>query len=451
MKRTIAVVLYAGANELDVVGPWEVFATLRRLAPALCNVCTVAAASAELRGAKGLRLRADHTFESSPRADILLVPGGLTPDSAARPWHRARLLTSAGILANLQGDLAAARPLLEEAVSLWRQLDDPASLARLAAELGFLLFTQGDHAAARSLIEEGIAASRRAGRREFEALHVRQLGHLTWIEGDLGAARRLAEQALGLATEVGYDWGIGLALVTLGLLDYEARQLPAARQRFEAALGRFEQVDEAHTTSGTATARAGLGHVATEQGDFVLARTLFGWILREGQRSGGSLIVLTGLHGFAHVAAAEGQAERAARLCGMVTSVLQPMVGRPHPMWRHLQGWLASASAQLGERRASMAYAAGAAATLEEAISFALGEERPAPRQGATHEWLALTPREREIVVLLHQGLSNRDIAERLVVGERTVETHVHNVLCKLGLRSRHQIADWASSQQIAA
>jgi DNA-binding NarL/FixJ family response regulator len=56
----------------------------------------------------------------------------------------------------------------------------------------------------------------------------------------------------------------------------------------------------------------------------------------------------------------------------------------------------------------------------------------------------ALTPREREILVLVAQGRSNRDIADALVISERTARTHVSNVLTKLALASRTQAALWA-------
>ena len=76
MKRTIAVVIFAGAEELDFVGPWEVFAMLAALEPDACEVFTVSEHGGEVRSAKGLRVIADHSFESAPRADVFVVPGG---------------------------------------------------------------------------------------------------------------------------------------------------------------------------------------------------------------------------------------------------------------------------------------------------------------------------------------------------------------------------------------
>jgi DNA-binding NarL/FixJ family response regulator len=59
-----------------------------------------------------------------------------------------------------------------------------------------------------------------------------------------------------------------------------------------------------------------------------------------------------------------------------------------------------------------------------------------------------LTRREQQVVELIAEGLSNKDIAARLVVGQRTAEGHVKNVLAKLGLSSRTQVAAWAARQQ---
>jgi DNA-binding NarL/FixJ family response regulator len=61
-----------------------------------------------------------------------------------------------------------------------------------------------------------------------------------------------------------------------------------------------------------------------------------------------------------------------------------------------------------------------------------------------------LTAREREIAAQIAQGRINREIAETLVVGERTVETHISNILSKLGFSSRRQIAVWAVEKGLA-
>lgn len=68
----------------------------------------------------------------------------------------------------------------------------------------------------------------------------------------------------------------------------------------------------------------------------------------------------------------------------------------------------------------------------------------PTQRLAAKQEFGGLTKLEREVGARIAQGESNREIAERLVVSERTVETHVGNILNKLGFTSRAQIRKWA-------
>lgn len=66
---------------------------------------------------------------------------------------------------------------------------------------------------------------------------------------------------------------------------------------------------------------------------------------------------------------------------------------------------------------------------------------RPAARRSATD----LSPREEEVAVLVADGLSNRDIAERIYISERTAENHVQNILNKLGFTTRTQVATWVA------
>jgi DNA-binding CsgD family transcriptional regulator len=76
-------------------------------------------------------------------------------------------------------------------------------------------------------------------------------------------------------------------------------------------------------------------------------------------------------------------------------------------------------------------------------------ERQPSARQRAAESYGGLTQRERDVAVHIAQGLSNRDIADALFVSERTVTTHVTNILGKLGLTSRAQIARWADDREL--
>ncbi|CAM5502909.1 DNA-binding response regulator OS=Streptomyces alboniger OX=132473 GN=CP975_10675 PE=4 SV=1 [Streptomyces alboniger] len=69
-------------------------------------------------------------------------------------------------------------------------------------------------------------------------------------------------------------------------------------------------------------------------------------------------------------------------------------------------------------------------------------KQRPAPRQSLRLN--GLTPRETEVLVLIARGLSNQEIAERLVLAEQTVKTHIGRVLNKLDLRDRAQAVIFA-------
>jgi len=70
-------------------------------------------------------------------------------------------------------------------------------------------------------------------------------------------------------------------------------------------------------------------------------------------------------------------------------------------------------------------------------------------RQSEAEKFGGLTPRERDVARFLAQGKSNREIAERLVLSERTVENHVGNILTKLGFSSRAQIAVWVVEKDL--
>jgi hypothetical protein len=62
-----------------------------------------------------------------------------------------------------------------------------------------------------------------------------------------------------------------------------------------------------------------------------------------------------------------------------------------------------------------------------------------------------LTPSERKVLDLIGDGLSNREIGEKLGVAEKTVKNHITSLLSKMGLQRRTQVAAWVAGQRAAA
>jgi DNA-binding NarL/FixJ family response regulator len=81
---------------------------------------------------------------------------------------------------------------------------------------------------------------------------------------------------------------------------------------------------------------------------------------------------------------------------------------------------------------------------LKEALATIPAAPMLTQRQTTKKEFGGLTTREREIAILIARGKSNREIADELVISEKTAERHVANILLKLGFNSRTQIAVWA-------
>ena len=77
-------------------------------------------------------------------------------------------------------------------------------------------------------------------------------------------------------------------------------------------------------------------------------------------------------------------------------------------------------------------------------------EKLTLPREAARQAFGGLTTREREVAALIAQGKTSREIADLLVVSERTAEGHVSNILGKLGFTSRAQIAAWVIEKGLA-
>jgi predicted ATPase/class 3 adenylate cyclase/DNA-binding CsgD family transcriptional regulator len=167
-----------------------------------------------------------------------------------------------------------------------------------------------------------------------------------------------------------------------------------------------------------------------------------------------ALVIAARTHGFLHLpdivdclarlAAGDGNHLNAARLFGAADAIRQQIgVVRFAVYQADYEAALVATRAALGEADFDAAWAEGAALSTEEVIAHAQRGrgERKRPNSG----WESLTPSERDVVRLVSEGLTNKDIAARLFISPRTVQTHLTHVYTKLGLASRVQLVQEAA------
>jgi non-specific serine/threonine protein kinase len=270
-------------------------------------------------------------------------------------------------------------------------------------------------------------------------------------QGDYGSAKAMLEESVSLARELEDLYTLAVALRHLADLAVARGDLAEASRTYQDTLSLARQQGNAHES---AYSLRGLGHVARAHGDYAQA----GQLLRHGLRLLADLrdrrCVPLCLEGLACIAVGPDWAERAIRLLG-AAHAFQQISGAP-PSASEMADYLrteADARAHLGEERYADTWAAGANMTFDEAVDYALAEHEPADTlmalpagiqsqrsaasRGETPARVPLSAREREVVALIAGGLSNREIAERLVLSVRTVERHIENVYNRLDIHGK--------------
>jgi len=138
----------------------------------------------------------------------------------------------------------------------------------------------------------------------------------------------------------------------------------------------------------------------------------------------------------------------ALKLGGAAAAVREQAGARSIPIWQdRVDLAIENAQRMLGPEGAAVALGQGRSLDFAEAVSLAqMVAAKPSRSEAAP---MGLTKRELEIAVMVAQGMSNRDMANRLVIAQRTVEGHVENIRTKLGFHSRTQIAAWAVERKL--
>jgi non-specific serine/threonine protein kinase len=359
-------------------------------------------------------------------------------------------------LAWRQGDYAVAKTLFRQVLPHLPQAQAHALrlLHSVPTDLGYIAQKEGDHSAARTHFEEALAAARAAGLRIDEALSLQNLGAQALMEGDYPAAHALCEESLALARAVGDAYAVGGVLLWLGWLSFLQGDVPTSHQLLEESVAIHRRLGERFRL---AQALDFLALVATATGQFSKAGEAFSESLQLRQEMGDRSDLADSLEGIAALAAAQQESTQAIQLAGAAASI-RASSGSPFTAMRRtmLDQWLVPLQQALGQDVIHSAWEAGRAMSLDQALELALAatQSAPAPPDGPSDESrkraAELSPREQQVAALLADGLTNRQIAGRLVVTERTVAAHIEHILDKLGFASRHQVATWAAENGLS-
>ncbi|SES47502.1 Predicted ATPase [Streptomyces sp. yr375] len=338
----------------------------------------------------------------TPADTLVLLSGALErTDPASR--HRGNALGVAALLAGWRGDPEEAVHMARQGVALARQARQTHLLGRALLVLSIVKELHGDESAVEDL-RECLELGRGLDDGLMTALCLNLLARQLLGQGDLEQAAELVGQALPVLMAEGTPALRRMVLHTTGILALTRGDLPTAEARFTECLDNTCHLD------GAACSLEGLAVAAVRAGNFERGLRLF--------------------------AAAE-------------------TIGEPEPfvltlLWRRgVEEARATALDALPRSKADAAIEAGREMEPRRAVEYALRVRRePAATAGGGGD--PLSRREWDVIDLVAKGLTNRQIAARLYLSVRTVETHIRNIRTTLGLRSRAHVAAWAARRDRA-
>ena len=421
-------------------------AELGNLRAAIAYSLTQADPEPGLRLASSLRVYLVARGHAAEGADALR-PLLDAPAARAGTPLRVRALAAAASLLKQTGGYAIAERYCQEALAIARAVNDDRLVAELLCEEAWVPLHQGQPGPALPLIEQGLELARRLGDVHLTARLTAARAYARNAEGDPAASAVDLAECLRLFRQAGDQLLVGVQLTNLSDYEISAGHLDSARRHLAESLGIARAVSN---RPGAAHATFNLGLAEYLGGSPGTAGALFAEALDLSRRIGMRAMTAYALVGLAATGYGGDGPGWSARLHGAADQAMANLGHALEPVERRL------ADADRGRLRAAMGdeafeaeYAAGRALDLASVLpapgpadAAATGpEQAPAPESGDAVT--VLTPRELEVLTLVAQGLSNADIAGRLVLSEHTVHRHLANILRKLGLPARAAAAAW--------
>lgn len=366
---------------------------------------------------------------------------------------RARANNNLGNLVFELGDHLVARRCYQTAMQMYETAGFLDGVADELNNLGLILVHEGNFEAAREAMERSLQIREKVNDRTSIPTTLCNLGDIALFEGDLEHGRTYHLQAYEIRCELENDRGIASSCYQLGTISIMQREWDAARAWYEQGMEIVNRIDDAY---GLASLQLGMGLLDVHFGHYARAVEFLGNALQGFGRMGAQRMLLEVLNGIGHSGASLGYGADAVRLISAHEALSQQY---PLSVLRRKADWVDefyhALRQQIGDDAWDRAWRIGSGWSLEEATEAARAIlQRPTPDQhfsvshtggdtahqsqsDAIHLVAGLTRRQTEVLKLLAQGLSDKDIAARLSISPRTAMTHVANILTKLNVNRR--------------
>jgi predicted ATPase/DNA-binding NarL/FixJ family response regulator len=364
----------------------------------------------------------------------------------------AQALVYACFMAMFLGNAPACIAYGRDATALAEEAGDEGNPILILAlnGLGSGARMAGDYQTAFNLEERAIQLLRASpGPSFFLGMTLLAGGDVAMELGAYDKARVLLNESLALAQEAGDAFRIAHTFNTLGDLARYQGNYTEANSAYEKSVALLREIGAQHDL---AAILRNLGRAYLHLGDIERACALFCESLAAHQAELNKAGMIDCLIGLGAAAVMAGLPAAGARLLAAAAAIRAQRAGSVWPAKRmEVDQYLDMARARLSEAEFQAEQAAGGAMSLEQAMDYALN----LPLQVGTVLKIAETPdsltkRERDVAALIGQGLSNREIADTLVLSKRTVEHHIANIFSKLGFSNRVQIVRWAIENGLA-
>ena len=246
---------------------------------------------------------------------------------------------------------------------------------------------------------------------------------------------------------------IGLTYAHLGVVEWGQGNLAGAIARWEEALAIHQDL---HDDWGIANATSYLALGALERGEPERSLELTRESLALFWKAHSLEEVASVLTNAATINVAQGHHQLAATRYGAAQHLREEIGSKLHLPERHLhERSIETARNAIGSASFDAAFEAGSLSPLDEIVeqlrNVEIASERPLPRSASTASTFDLTPRERDVLGYLIEGMTDREIADVLFISPRTVQSHLARLFAKLGVNTRTAAVTVASRMGLGA